>query len=55
MKNTSEPMAGVHTEVSADLYRRARLLAIESGMFIKAWIARAVVEKVEREEKKAAK
>jgi hypothetical protein len=57
-KNSKPPLAaqvGFHGTISADVYRRARVLAIQDGVFVKDWVEQAVIERVEREEKKAAK
>jgi predicted transcriptional regulator len=48
-------MAQVHTEVPDDVFARAKVLAIKDKRFFKAWVALAIEEKVDREEKKAAK
>lgn len=53
-----KPLAGevgFHGTIPKDVYRRARVLAIRDGQFVKAWIAQAVAEKVEREDTKATK
>ena len=50
-----KPLAGevgFHGTIPKDVYRRARVLAIRDGQFVKAWIAQAVAEKVEREDTK---
>lgn len=48
-------MAGVHTEVPDDIFQRAKMLSIRANMFFKAWIAQAIQEKVQRDERKGAK
>lgn len=48
-------MAQVHTVVDDDVFQRAKILALKSDMLFKRWITRAIAEKVERDDKKAAK
>jgi hypothetical protein len=48
-------MAQVHTVVPDDVFKRARIVAIKGGMVFKQWVAKAIEEKTERDERKAAK